>query len=148
MTRNRRKGFSLIELVIVIVIISVGLVGIASQFGNNTTSLSTNETLQQATQYAQECAELAISQRRNQGFDSFAATPFSCGTDPANFTRTANPVGAIYTGVSSGACNGHDPCPCPYFNSAGLSCRDVSIIVTSTANNALNASVTLMLVNY
>lgn len=151
MAKNRRKGFSLIELVIVIVIISVGLVGIVSQFGNNTTSLSTNETLQQATQYAQECAEMLIAKRRSNdgGFTQFKSNgSFSCGTSPfgsANaFTRQPNDaapdIGDTYTGVA-GTCNSNTPCPCP----VGVLCRDVPITVTS---GSLSASITVMLVDY
>lgn len=153
MSKNRCRGFSLIELVIVMVIISVGVLGIASQLNNNSTSLTSNEILQQAAQYAQECAERVLLQRRSNGFDSFVAlddpatTPtrntFSCGVradgftnpDSTDFTRTQYPVGLKYTG-STGACP------------SGDICRDVSITVTSTSNNALSSSVTLMLVNY
>lgn len=141
---RRTAGFTLIELVLVMVIISVGLLGIARLFGNTSTSLSTNEIVQQAAQYAQECAEGAIARRRDSGFAWFASNTFSCGGNPGNFTRTANPVGSIYTGIAVGACNGNDPCPCP----TGVSCRNVSITVTSTVNGSLSSFVTLVLVDY
>ena len=128
-------GFSLVELVIVIIVISVGLLGIASLFSISAKSLSTNEVLQQATQYAQECAELAIARRRNSGFAWFANNTFSCD-NPTGFTRTTNPVGNVYTGTSTGACPN------------GISCRNVNITVTSTTDTALYASITIMLVNY
>lgn len=130
-------GFTLIELVIVMVIIAVGLLGMTSLFSNSSTSLSTNETLQQATQYAQECAEKAIATRRNNGFAATAS--FSCGAAPTGFTRTAG----ITTYDSTAGCNGHTPCPCP---SGGTNnCRDITIAV---ASGALSSSITVMLVNY
>ncbi len=131
---RRDRGVTLIELVIVMLVISIGLVGLAGLFSNTATSLTTNETIQQATQYAQGCAEKAITTRRNLGFEWFAANTFSC--NPAtNFTFTPL-VGALYTGNGS---------PCP---SGTLNCRDISITVTSTPNPQISASITLMLVKY
>jgi len=135
---RRAAGFSLIELIIVMVIISVGILGMTSLFSTSLTSLSTNETLQQATQYAQECAESVMATRRNLGFSWFASNTFSCGTNPSGFTRTQNPVGSLYTGNGTGACP----------STTTLNCRDVSITVTSTTNAALSSTITLMLVDY
>jgi prepilin-type N-terminal cleavage/methylation domain-containing protein len=133
---RRAHGYSLIELVVVMLIISFGLLGLASMFGTTAKTLSTNETLQQATQYAQECAESVITTRRNLGFDWFATNTFSCGSNPSGFTRTLNPVGTLYTGTTS------TPCP------NTVDCRDVNITVTSTANSSVNSSITILLVNY
>ncbi len=131
---RRAFGFSLIELIIVMVIISVGILGMTSLFSNSLKSLSTNETLQQAAQYAQECAENVIATRRNLGFSWFATNTFSCGTNPSDFTRTQNPVGNLYTGTGA----------CP----TTLNCRDVNITVTSTTTTTISSSITLMLVDY
>ena len=135
-------GFTLIELVIVMVIIAVGLLGMTSLFSNTSTSLSTNETLQQATQYAQECAEKAITTRRSQGFSWFASNTFTCGTAPTGFNRTANPVSAICTSASVSP----DCSTCP----SGMNCRRVDITVSSTTPGLtnINSSITLLLVNY
>lgn len=145
MKAHRQPGFTLIELVIVMIIISVGLVGLISLFGNTSTSLSTNETVQQATQYAQECAEKLISTRRSNGFTQFTANgSFSCGSNPSGFTRLPNDgapdTGGTYTGAA-GTCNSNTPCPCP----VGVLCRDIPITVTS---GTLSSSITVMLVNY
>lgn len=150
MNRVIADGFTLIEMVLVMVVVSIGMLGLTSSYNNAVSSLATNEILQQAAQYAQECAERAIATRRQppdgtaNGFDWFATNTFSCGNNPSGFTRTANPVGAKYTGVALGACNGHTPCPCP----AGIDCRDVNITVTSTVNPALSSSVSVMLTYY
>ena len=135
---RRAVGFSLIELIIVMVIISVGILGMTSLFGSSVKSLSTNETLQQAAQYAQECAENVMGKRRNLGFAWFAANTFSCGANPSGFSRTQNPVGSLYTGTGTGACP----------STTTLNCRDVSITVTSTTDATLSSSITLMLVDY
>lgn len=132
---RRAAGFTLIELVLVMIVISVGLLGLASIFSNVSKALPTNEILQQAAQYAQECAENAIATRREQGFNWFASNTFSCGANPSGFVRAAN-VGATYAGSATSACP------------EGITCRNVSISVTSTANASLSSSVTLMLVNY
>lgn len=133
---RRAHGFTLIEMVVVMLILSGGMLGITSLFSNTAKSLSTNETLQQAAQYAQECAERVMTTRRNLGFDWFATNTFSCGANPSGFTRTKNPVGGLYTGDGSGACP------------SAIICRDVSITVTSTANSQLTSAITLLLVQY
>ncbi len=142
MNAQESSGFSLIELVIILVIISVGVLGISAQFTNNLSTQVSNETIQQAAQYAQECAERVIETRRKvgteatNGFDWFEANTFSCGSNPSGFTRTTNPVGASYTG------NGSGPCP------TGMRCRDVAITVTSTADANVSSVVNLLLVYY
>ena len=127
-------GFTLIELVIVMVIIAVGLLGMTSLFSNTSTSLSTNETLQQVTQYAQECAEKAIATRRNLGFASASINSTMCDSLvlPSGFTRTVGGTTAV-DGTGS-------PCPSGIAN-----CKNVLVTVT---NGALSSSITVMLVNY
>jgi len=136
MNRNQCKGFSLIELVIVMIIISVGILGIVSQLGNNTALLSTNETLQQATQYAQECAEKVTATRRNPG--GFASVNNTiCNALPAlptGFARSAVVTTTSGTGIAP------DPCPSGINN-----CKNVLVTVS---NGALSSAVTVMLVNY
>jgi Tfp pilus assembly protein PilV len=127
-------GFSLIEVIIIMVIISVGLLGLSSMFGTPMASLSANEDLQKTAQYAQECAERIITQRRNLGFESFETTVFSCGANPSGFSYSSDPpVGATYTGTTTG--------PCPN----GMTCRNVSITVTRDGTQ-LHSTVDLVLV--
>lgn len=135
MSRTTR-GFTLVELVLVMIVISVGAVGMTRLFGNMSKSLSANEILQQATQYAQQCAEAVLATQRDQGFSWFASNTFSCGNNPTNFTVTTNPVGALYTGTNVG--------PCPN----GVSCRTVAITARSTVNTSLFSSVAILLVDY
>lgn len=137
---KREHGFSLIELVIVMVLVGAGFVGIATLLGSNVRSLDTNEILQQATQHAQHCAESAMQIRRNLGYTWFNTNVFSCGANPAGFTystaaSTPPLVSAAYTGGANTACPN------------GISCRDVTITATHTATG-LNASISLLLVNH
>lgn len=149
MCADRQYGFSLIELVIVMIVISVGLLGLTGMFGNVSTSLSTNETLQKATQYAQECAEKVIATRRDDvlGFASTSISNTMCNTTadtPAGllpvmdtgFGRTVS-VGNLYSGTGTAP----DPCPIGTDN-----CKNVTITVThSTLSPTI---ITLMLVKY
>ena len=132
----RTDGFTLIELVIVMLIISGGMLGLTAAFSNSSKSLTINETVQQAAQYAQECAESAIATRRNLGFDWFASNTFTCGTNPGGFNRGAVVSDPPYTGTSLSACPN------------GILCRDIKVTVTSTSNAQISSSITLMLVNY
>lgn len=131
-----KHGFTLVEMILVMIVISIGALGITRLFGNMGKSLSTNEIIQQATQYAQQCAEAVIAKQRDQGFSWFTNNTFSCGSNPTSFTLTTNPVGATYTGTSTSACPN------------GVSCRNASITATSTVNTALFSSVTILLVDY
>ena len=134
--RRSAAGFTLIELVIVMIVIAVGLLGLTGLFSNTSTSLSTNETLQQAAQYAQKCAERAIATRRALGFDWFAANTFTCES-ATGFTFSGGTllVGDIYPG------NGN---PCP----SGTNCRDINVKVSSAADPAIYSAITVMLVKY
>lgn len=130
---SRQRGFSLIELVIVMLIISGGVLGLAGAFGNAAKSLTINESLQQAAQYGQECAEKALANRHDNGFAGMAA--FACDANPAGYTRVAA-VGAVYTGTAVSACPN------------SIQCRDIVITTTSTSNGTLNSSITVMLASY
>jgi type II secretory pathway pseudopilin PulG len=129
---RRASGFSLIELVMIIIIIGIVSAGFVSAFSTSTMSLNTNEILQQATQFAQECAERAVAKRQEVGYSAFPTT-FSCSDPNADFTRTVV-VGNEYT--NSGACP------------AGVKCRNVTITVTSTINHDLSSPITIMLADY
>jgi prepilin-type N-terminal cleavage/methylation domain-containing protein len=132
---SRSDGFTLIELVLVILIISGGMLGLTLAFSNSAKSLFINETVQQAAQYAQECAESAIATRRNAGFDWFANNTFLCATN-ANGINLIATVGALYTGTILTACPN------------GIQCRDITITATSSSNAQLSSSINLMLVRY
>ena len=135
---RRDRGFTLIELVMVMIVVSVGLLGIASLFSTTSNALSTNETLQQAAQYAQECAERVTAVRRDLGFISTSINDVMCnllGALPPGFTRTLTGTGSTdtYIGGASTACPN------------GVTCRNVGVTV---AGNSVSSSITVMLVDY
>lgn len=139
---RRPSGFTLIELVVVMVVISVGLLGIASLFSNTAKGLSINESMQQAAQYAQECAEHVLAVRYDLGFTSSSINDTMCnalGTTPG-FTRTVTNAGA----------NDTYTCPSPQAPSCSAcppsaTCRNVAVTVDG---NSVSSSITIMLVNY
>jgi type IV pilus assembly protein PilV len=130
---RRSAGFTLLELVMVMVIIGVGMAGIAGIFGNTSGSLSLNETQQQASQYAQECAERLLATRRDLGFAWFASNTFACD-NPSGFTLGLS-IGSLYTGTSTAATT------CPN----GVQCRDVRITVS---RGSASSAITVMLANH
>jgi type II secretory pathway pseudopilin PulG len=141
-------GFTLLEMIALMVFISAGLVAISAIFANNNFALTQSQDYQNAVQYAQECADRVLSVKRNYGFTSTCISTTMCdqtcggtvwgssGTTaaalPTGFTRTVT-VPATYTGSST------TPCP------NGATCRDVTVSVTK--GNA-TSSVTVLLVNY
>ena len=88
------RGFSLIELVIFIVIVSIMGVALLASFSVTTRSSPDAGQMTQATQLAQERIELILAQRRAAGFAAFVdpctfGTPPSACTPPAGYTVTA-----------------------------------------------------------
>jgi len=130
----RRAGFSLIELVMVIVVVAIGVVAIGSAFAYVSRSLALNEELLRSWQIAQECAEHVLGQARAPG--SYAAVPLgspssACDAVPAvaGYTRTVN----VTTMAASALC------------SAGWACKRVEIAVT---RGAVTATMNFMMVDY
>jgi type II secretory pathway pseudopilin PulG len=128
---HRVSGFSLIELVMIIIIIGIVAAGLVPIFSSTAQSQNTNETLQQATQYAQECAERAVATRQDKGFAWFATNTFTCG-NPTGFARTVT-VGGTYDGAVGTACP------------AGVKCRDVAIVVSK---GSVSSNIAILLADY
>jgi len=88
-----RNGFTLIELVMVIVLLSISSAGLITLFGQLTSSLSINNDIQTAAQLAQECAEHLLAARRTAGYDlggitDCSALPALNGYGPPSVTTT------------------------------------------------------------
>ena len=138
MTRN---GFTLIELVVVMLVISAGLLGIASLFGATTNSLSTNETVQQAAQYARECAERVVGMRRTLGFASANISITMCNTTTDTPAGQMPPMAAGFSRTVAITTYNGTGSPCP---TGTANCKDVVVTVTKTPVSSL---ITIMLVN-
>lgn len=132
MTYTPQQGFTLLELVLVIVVVALASVPILGQFSQAGQSLLLNETIQTAAQLAQERAETLLAVRRDQGY---AAVPPGTGSEVltgnySGYTRTVTvnepPLG---TGCA-----------------VGTSCKEVLISVAHSGKP--RAALTLMLVNY
>ncbi len=86
-----QRGFTLIELVAVIMIIAIASVPLFGQFTQATASLLDDEKVQTAVQLVQERAEEILALRRRQGF---AAVPNGTITETSltgnygNYSRT------------------------------------------------------------
>lgn len=128
------RGFTLIELVLVMVVVSVGLLGLSSIFSENTKALVLNENVQRVSQYAQECAEhiLAVNRRTPTGFNSITTT--MCDGAPLDnhpgITTTVT-VPATYTGTTLTTCPN------------GVTCRNVTV---TSSNGTVSSVLTIMLV--
>ncbi|MHB8550215.1 MAG: prepilin-type N-terminal cleavage/methylation domain-containing protein [Acidiferrobacterales bacterium] len=134
MMRNRSHGFTLVELIMVIVLLGIAAVAIISGYGQVARSLSTNANLQAGTQLARECGEYLIAQRRDNplvGYSGVSGSSF-CSTLP-------NPQGLTVTVAFTD----------PYGGAAcgGISsCKLADITVTQGTQTLDSAS--LMLANY
>jgi len=85
------RGFTLIELIIFIVIVSIMGVALMSAFSITTRGTPEAGQLTQATQLAQERMELVMAQRRIAGFAAFADPcpgPAAACTPPAGYNVT------------------------------------------------------------
>lgn len=131
-----RQGFSLVELVMVIVIVAIGVVAIGSAFAHMSRSLALNEDLQRTWQLAHECAEHVLSTARPPR-GHYAALPVASpstvcdGLAAAGFTRVVN--------VTAMAAGGTSLC------AAGWACKRVQVTVSK---GAASADLNFMVVQY
>lgn len=139
----RAGGFTLIELIGVIVIASVGMVGVAKMFSNTNLRLVRATDEQVVSQYAQGCAERVLQIRRDYGPTSTRIVTTMCDL-PAivGYMRTLT-LPAAYTGT------GAIGTACP----SGIVCRDATVTVcvgnvAPCPNSATTSTVTLTLVSY
>lgn len=130
-----RAGYSLIELILVIVVVSIAAVSIGSAYSFISRAESFKEDLLIATQAAQECADHIIGRARrpnNYSLVPTGATACNVIAVPTGFTRTVTVTGVV--GPSGTICTG-----------AGWACK--SVVITLTRGSA-TASANLMLINY
>jgi prepilin-type N-terminal cleavage/methylation domain-containing protein len=124
---KRTTGFTLIELIAAMVVISVGFVGLARLFANTNAGLSSAEGTQRAAQYAQECAEHVLAVRRNNlDFASVALKNTMCSA----FAPPAGYVQVVVRGLDPDLTvieTATNACP------LNAICRYVTVTVTSTS---------------
>jgi Tfp pilus assembly protein PilE len=123
------RGFTLFELIIVVVFISAAFVSIGGLFHMTQAAYSDVGDMQRVSQYLQECAELVLGTRRDLGIDSSSLNDSMCSS-PSGFTRTV-----------SGTTSYNTAAPCP----SSTNCKQVVVTVTK---GAMSASTTILLVDY
>lgn len=130
------RGFSLIELIMIIVALGVASAFLAASFTQLPRSLAVNEGAQTSSQLAQQCSERVLARRRSTaaglGFGSIASG--MCVGLPTIAGYAITDVVVDASGVA----------PCP--SVAANSCKRVTVTVT---RNAVTVAVNeIMLVNF
>ncbi|VAW76246.1 hypothetical protein MNBD_GAMMA15-1602 [hydrothermal vent metagenome] len=130
--QHRASGFTLLELIAVIVILSVAVVPITGLFSKASLSILNNQRIQTATQLAQEQAELVLGRRRNQNFAAIipGIYPEVLAGNYAGFNRTTTITQPVA------------PAGCP----AGALCD--LVVVSVDAGGTVLSEITFVLVNY
>lgn len=87
------KGFTLIELVIIIVVLGLSSVALVSLYGQVAGTVGINQDINSAAQLAQECGEYLLQQRRDNGYamggvSDCSALPAFNGYGPPTVTLT------------------------------------------------------------
>ena len=141
---TRQRGFTLIELVAIIVLLSIAGTTIIGMYGQVGRSLVTNQDTQTGAQLVQACAERIMAFRRNttSGF-GYANVTVGSNTGACNAGFTA--VGGFTTPpvVDVTAHNSTTLPACPSL--VADSCKQVDIRISRDGLQAANLS--LMLVN-
>jgi type II secretory pathway pseudopilin PulG len=134
---RRARGFSLIEMVMIIVLLSLASVPLVTMFTRSAGGMQSDVSIQTAAQLVQECGEYVLGLRRR------AATTLA---GYAAVTAATTCVGlAVPTGYSFSALTVTDPyavAPCP----TGGTCKRVQITVNGPGT--LQATGDLVLVSY
>jgi prepilin-type N-terminal cleavage/methylation domain-containing protein len=107
MALRTATGFTLIELVMVIVLLSISSAGLIMLFGQLTNSLAINNDIQTAAQLAQECAEHLLGARRQAGYNLGGVT--DCSALPA-YNGFGPPAVTISDPYAGAACPGGASC--------------------------------------
>jgi prepilin-type N-terminal cleavage/methylation domain-containing protein len=124
------RGFSLIELVAVIVVVSIAVALYAPAFVELPRGLNVDENAQTASQLAQACGEHVLALRRGSGgYAAVAVGSSYCTGLPTVTGYTVADATVPYVGTA-----------CP------ATCKQTT--VTVTYGTATPAQTTLMLVNY
>ncbi len=135
MTRSGMHGFTLIELIMVIVVLAIAAVALLSGYGQVADTIGTDASLQAGVQLARACGEYLIAERRDnprKGYSSVISAGSSiCNVvpDPQGLT-----VAVTFTPYTAAACP------------AGTTCTLAGITVTQGSETLDTTS--LMLASY
>jgi len=132
MKRARQSGFTLIELIMVIIVVALASVPILGQFSQVAGSTLIDEQFQTAAQLAQERAEGILALRRTQGYAA-VATGTTNDTLTGNYSAYSRRV-TVTQPPAGGGC------------AAGATCKGVVVTVSRGSGN--RAAVAFVLVNY
>ncbi|SNS82625.1 prepilin-type N-terminal cleavage/methylation domain-containing protein [Noviherbaspirillum humi] len=141
MASRPQPGFTLVELIFVIALLSLGFTGITNLYANLQSGLLRAEAMQKATQIAQSCAERMMVLRRLNAYGDASVTN-ACSTAPA-----VAETGYNTPGVTSAAATSTDGCP------SGGTCSKVTITVscagtTAACPSGVSSSLAMLLVSY
>jgi hypothetical protein len=130
---REQGGFTLMELIAIIVIVAIASVPLFGLFSQAGISLLADERIQTATQLAQERAEYLMGVRRNRGYaDPEISTPLieNLAGNYTGYTRTT----AVTDPFVGPACPG------------GAACKQLTVRIDE--NGQARAELTFVLVNY
>lgn len=130
MKRCAVRGFTLIELVVIIMILSIVGVSLVRMFGEIAGTVNTSHDINAAAQLAQECGEYLLSVRRLSGYATASTT--DCSTLPT-FNGNARPTVTINTAYAGTDCPAAGVC---------------SLISVNASYNSGSAQLAFVIVNY
>lgn len=132
------RGFSILELIIVIVVVAIGAVAIGSAFSYISRAQRVSIEVTAATQIAQECAAHVIGLARHPGAYA-AVTPVASPSTVCNSLPAIDPSYTRVVNVSTMAAGGA-------LCSAGWACKRVEVLVSRSGRNLV--ALDFMVVNY
>ena len=125
----RQSGFSLMELIMVLIFTSILAGGMAHLFGETIDQIAVSEERVVATQLAQERMEQVLAERRADGYGTFSTASDSVLLAGKSYDRTVT-----VTPLTGGVCP------------TGMSCKEV--LVEVVLSGAVRADITQLLVDY
>lgn len=125
----RQSGFSLMELIMILIFTSIIAGGMAHLFGETIDQIAVGEERAVATLLAQERMEQVVAERRADGYSTFSTASDSVTRAGKSYDRTV-----AVTLFSDGVCP------------AGMSCKEV--LVEVALSGTTRAEITQLLVDY
>lgn len=145
MNHRPQQGFSLIEIVLIIVLLGVGAAAMVGMFSNVGRTLGDNQGMQTGAQLVQKCAEHIMAFRRStlasQGYANVTIGN-NTGICDASFSAVGGFTSAPVVNVTAHDSSSLAACP----SATAGDCKQVDITISKSG--VTMASTTLMLVNY